>query len=251
MTLRGKKILITGASSGLGRAIALRFAKDGCTLLLTARSEDKLQEVAGEVEQAGSSTFIYRCDLSDEHAVDTMCRAIEEEHGTPDMLYLNAGMGGYTRPGEINYDLVKRTTQLNFLSSVQIADRFIGGMTSRKNGVIVGVSSLADASGFPGSGAYSSTKACFSYWLEALRLELKPFGVKVITIRPGFVDTPMTRKNEFPMPFLMEPEEAAEIMYTKIAAGKTRINYPLFTSAAATLIQCMPRFIFDRLIKPQ
>ncbi|MGD8305666.1 MAG: SDR family NAD(P)-dependent oxidoreductase [Ignavibacteria bacterium] len=221
-----KVILITGASTGIGRALAKVLAKANCSLALIARRGDLLQELAGELYQSNKNVKTYSCDVAVTDDVKKTIADIRKHFGKIDIAVLNAAVGYKTSVDEFETEKVKNLFDINFFGILNVVNEIVPDFIKRKGGVIVGVSSLADSRGWKGSGFYCASKAAVTVLLDNLRLELRPYNVKVLTVKPGFVETPMTSKNEFKMPFLMNPEKAAKIIAKGISKNKRIIQFP-------------------------
>ncbi|WP_337866985.1 SDR family NAD(P)-dependent oxidoreductase [Ignavibacterium sp.] len=246
MNLKNKVVLITGASSGIGEAIAKKFAQEGALIALTARRKEVLDKFAANLE-VKTRVASYKCDVTNVDEVKNVYRQIKIDFGKVDIALLNSGVSFRSSVKEFSSEKAKVTFDTNVLGIINFVEVLLPDFMSERNGVIVGVSSLADSRGFPKSGFYCASKAAASIFLESLRIELKPYNVKVITVRPGFVKTPMTDKNEFFMPFLMEPDKAASIIVNGIKKEKKRIQFPLAISLAVRFLRIMPDFLFEFL----
>ncbi len=246
-----KVALITGASSGIGRALALGLAARGWDLALTARQEDALEAVAAEARGHGVRARLYPCDTTDRAAVTAAAEAALRDFGRIDWLILSAGIAGRARPGDVDADGAAETLNVNVLGALYWIGALLPAMRARGAGAIVGLSSLAAARGLPGSGPYSASKAALSTLLESLRVDLKPAGVRVVTVEPGFVRTPMTDKNRFKMPFLMEAEPAAELILERLARGRSVIRFPWPMALLTRVIRALPVWCYDLVIGSQ
>lgn len=246
MNLKNKVILITGASSGIGEAVAKKFADEGALLALTARRKEIIDKFAQQLE-VRTRVASYKCDVTNPEEVRSVYRQIKIDFGKIDIAFLNSGVSFRSSIKEFSSDKAKQTFDTNVMGIINFVEVLLPDFMSERNGVIVGVSSLADSRGFPKSGFYCASKSAASIFLESLRIELKPYNVKVITVRPGFVKTPMTDKNEFFMPFLMSPERAADIIVRGIKKDKKRIQFPLAISVAVRILKIMPDWLFEYL----
>lgn len=246
MNLKNKVILITGASSGIGEAVAKKFAEEGALLALTARRKDIIDRIAQQLE-VKTRVASYKCDVTNTEEVRNVYRQIKIDFGKIDIAFLNSGVSFRSSVKEFSSEKAKQTFDTNVLGLINFVEVLLPDFMSERNGVIVGVSSLADSRGFPKSGFYCASKAAASIFLESLRIELKPYNVKVITVRPGFVKTPMTDKNEFFMPLLMEPEKAAKIIVNGIKKEKRIIQFPLLISLAVRILRIIPDSLFEYL----
>ncbi|QDU19980.1 SDR family NAD(P)-dependent oxidoreductase [Urbifossiella limnaea] len=200
--------IVTGASSGIGRALAVALARQGRPVGAVARRADLLAELAAEVRAAGGTIETAVADVADRAGLAAAIHGLEQKLGPTDLLIANAGMGGETGAVEMNVPQVEAIMRVNFLGVVYAIEAVLPGMIERRAGHVVGISSVAAYKGLPGAAAYCASKAAVNVYLEGLRIELRKLGVAVTAVCPGFVRTPMVAKNP-PMPFLMEPEAAA------------------------------------------
>lgn len=247
MQLLNKKILLTGASSGIGYSLALKLAEKKNEFYLISRSENKLNELAQKINALGSTAFVYPCDVANREAVRETYNKIKSAHGIPDIAILNSGVSYRTSTSRIELDKGEEIFAVNFFGVVRFCQLLVSDFMKRGNGILVGVSSLADVRGFARSGFYSASKSALSRYLESLRVELKPKGIKVITIRPGFVKTPLTDKNEFRMPFIMDAKESAEIILKGLEKEKDVISFPFIMRLITNLLRYMPQTVFEWL----
>jgi len=245
MDLKNKAVLLTGASSGIGYSLAHHLAKEGCKLALIARRQNLLTKLSEEIK--GDDLITFRCDVGKREQVNEIFGKVRDHFGKIDIVILNAGVSGRVGLKSYNGNKAKEIFNTNTLSIVYAIEQLLPDFMERKDGMIVGISSLADVRGFPKSGFYNASKAAATILLESLRIELKPFNVKVITIKPGFVRTPMTDKNEFHMPFMIDVDNASKIILTGIKNEKRVIEFPLPAVLATKLIKILPNFLFDKL----
>jgi len=245
MGLKNKVVLLTGASSGIGYSLALHLVKEGCKLALIARRENLLNKLSEEIKSDDLETF--QCDVGKREQVTEIFGKIRDHFGKIDIAILNAGVSGRAGLKSYSGNTAKEIFNTNVLSIVYVVEQLLPEFMERKNGMIVGISSLADSRGFPKSGFYNASKAAATILLESLRIELKPFNVKVITVKPGFVRTPMTDKNEFHMPFMINVDKASKIILAGIKKEKRVIEFPFPTMLATKLMKILPNFLFDKL----
>lgn len=246
MNLKNKVILITGASSGIGAAVARRFAEEGALLALTARRKDLIARIAQQLE-VKTRVAAYKCDVRNLDEIRNVYHQIKIDFGKVDIAFLNSGVSLRSDVKNFHSEKAREIFDTNVMGLINCVDVLLPDFMSEKRGVIAGVSSLADSRGFPKSGFYCASKAAASIFLESLRIELRTYNVKVITVRPGFVKTPMTDKNEFFMPFLMEPDKAADIIVNGIKKEKSRIQFPLPISLAVRILRIIPDSLFEYL----
>jgi short-subunit dehydrogenase len=239
------KVFISGASSGIGEALARHYADQGATLGLAARRKDLLQQLAAEFS---SPVSIYPLDVRDSPSLQTAAQDFIARHGVPDILIANAGSGVGTTT-ELAEDLAhfQTTLDVNVMGMVKTFQPFVAAMREQKSGTLVGIASVAGYRGMPGSTAYSASKAAAISYLEGLRIELRGSGVKVCTICPGFIDTPMTQSNPFPMPFIISAEDAATRFARVIAQQRSHATIPWQMAGAGLVLRHLPNWMFDRL----
>jgi len=245
MTFNDKVILITGASSGIGNALAKLLAKENCSLALIARRGDLLKELAGDLKRINDNILTIACDVSNLDEVINSVDKIKNTFGNIDIAILNAAIGCKTNVEEFETAKARKVFDINVFGILNYVEELAPDFIKRKDGMIVGVSSLADSKGWKGSGYYCASKAAATILLDNLRMELKPYNVKVITVKPGFVETPMTSKNKFDMPFLMSAEKAAQIIYKGIQKEKKIIQFPLPMVLAYKLSRIVPDSIIE------
>ena len=236
---------ITGASSGIGRALALRLAKGGDSVALAARRGELLEDLASEIEASGQRALALSCDVASQESVETAVAECVEKLGPIDRLVVNAGVGGPTPGTDFVTRHVERIFQVNLMGAVYTIGAVLPSMVERGSGHIIGVSSVAGYRGLPGVAAYNASKAGFSSLLESLRMDLRPHGIAVTTVCPGFVRTPMTDQNRFKMPFLVEVDDAARIIARAIEARRAFCAFPWPMAFAMSIVRRIPRPIFE------
>lgn len=239
------KVFITGASSGLGAALAAHYAARGAVLGLAARRADKLAEVARVIE---SPTSVYPVDVADREALLAAAADFLARHGTPDIVIANAGISAGTHCGNVaDLAALERVLRTNVTGLAATLAPFVEPMRGRGSGALVGIASVAGFRGLPGNGAYSASKAAAINWLEALRVELHGSGVRVVTVCPGYIETPMTAVNPFPMPFLLTAEAAARHIARAIGRGTAMVVLPWQMRLASLFLRRAPNWLYDRL----
>jgi len=243
-----KVVLITGASSGIGRALASELARRGAALGLLARRAEALQDVAGEIEKAGGRTLAVSADVRDAEGVRVAVMRVEEGLGSIDVLIANAGIGEPTPARELNAQVVADVLSVNVNGAVNCVTAVLPKMLKRGSGHLVAISSLAAYRGLPGSGAYCASKAALSAFFESLRTELQSSGVNVTTIHPGFIDTPMTRGRNQRMPYLLTVERAAQLIVRAIETRRRTYAFPWQLAALARFGTYLPAALYDRLM---
>jgi len=244
-----KLVFITGASSGIGQALAWRYHQAGWRLALTARRTDAIEHWARERGLAGDRYAVYGADVADSDSIIAAGRACLARQGLPDAVIANAGISiGMDTAVRQDIDVMARTFATNTVSLAATFHPFVAGMEQRGSGALVGIASVAGIRGVPGHGAYCASKAAAITYCESLRGELRTRGVKVVTICPGYIDTPLTRRNRYPMPFLMVPEAFAERAFRTIEAGASYRVIPWQMGVVAKLLRLLPNRLFDRAL---
>ena len=238
-------VFITGASSGLGEALAVRYAAAGHTLGLLGRRKDALLALAARVP---GEHHIYAIDIRDREALHAAARHFEQAVGTVDLVIASAGVSAGTLTGEPDdFEVFTEIFATNVFATMATFEPFISGMTQRRAGTLVGMSSVAGVRGLPGAGAYSASKSAVTTYCESLRLELKPRGVAVVTIAPGYVRTAMTARNPYRMPFLMDADDFARRAERAIAKHVSYSVIPWQMGVVARVMRCLPDWLYDRL----
>nr|NMG00449.1 SDR family oxidoreductase [Aromatoleum toluolicum] len=236
---------MTGASSGLGQAFARHYAARGAQLGLVARRADALAQLAAELP---GEHLALPADVGDRDALTRAAEAYLAQVGVPDIVIANAGVsvGTLTECPEdlAAFERVMRTNVNGMVASFQ---PFVEAMRQRGSGRLVGIASVAGIRGLPGAGAYSASKAAAIAYLESLRVELRGSGVRVVTLAPGYIATPMTAVNQYPMPFMLQADEAARRMAKVIAAGRGYAVVPWQMGVVARVLRVLPNPVFDAL----
>lgn len=246
---RYKSILITGASTGIGRQLALDYADTGASVWLLARSENLLHNLAHELRARGGEGHVLVCDATDQKQLLEALERAQSESGGFDLVIANAGWGGRMKyPGDRNIHVFNQVLELNFRAAVHTLEYFAFHMVQAKHGHLVGVTSIAGFRGLPGSAPYSATKAALRTYLEALRFSVQYYGVSVTDIRPGFVKTPLTDKNVIPMPFMVDVAVAGRKIIRAIGRRRKRFTFPWQMAMVVHIGQALPDFIYDWII---
>ena len=244
-TLPPRAVFITGASSGIGAALARHYAAQGATLGLASRRLDALDALVATLP---GRHYLYPLDVANASALASAANDFVAHVGAPDIVIANAGIsvGTLTQEAADN-QAFRRIMETNVLGMVHTFQPFIGVMERQGAGRLVGIASVAGIRGLPGAGAYSASKAAVIAYLESLRVELRSSGIKVVTIAPGYIRTPMTDANNYAMPFMLEADEAARRFALAIEAGKRYTVIPWQMGIVARLMRLLPDCIFDRL----
>jgi len=247
--MRSTTLLITGASSGIGRALAIEYASRGAKVAVAARRADELERTLAEVRAKGGSGIAIPLDVTDTDAVREAVHRADRELGSLDMVIANAGFGDVQHPATVAWDDVARMIRTNVDGSLATLLAAVPIMIAQKHGHLVGISSLAGRRALPGAGAYSATKAALSTYLESLRIDLAPTGIRVTDVQPGFVLTPATEHQTHPMPFRWPVEKAARVIARRLDRAPAMIAFPWQLAALTALARRMPVWAYDRIIR--
>jgi short-subunit dehydrogenase len=249
MNLNKKNVILTGASSGIGFELAKKIASEGCNLALLSRRIDILEKSASELSNSGSRVIAVKCDVSNKEEVAFAFNEVKKTFGSIDIAVLNSGVGSLITVEEFDSNIAKQAFDINIIGMIYCIEALLPDFIKNRSGMIVGTSSLADGRGFPKSGVYCASKAAVSIFLESIRVELIKYNVKVLTVKPGFVKTPMTVQNNSAMPFFMNADKAASIILSGIKKEKRIIQFPLPTVMGIKLLKLLPDAIFDILAR--
>ena len=242
-------VFITGASSGIGQALALRYHAAGFRLALVARRTTEVQAWALAQGMASDRFQIYAADVSDIDAIVAAGQACIAAQGVPDVVIANAGISiGMDTSERSDLDVMRQTLATNNVGLAATFHPFVRAMAQRGSGALVGIGSVAGIRGLPGHGAYCASKAAVISYCESLRGELKASGIQVITICPGYIDTPLTRQNRYAMPFLMSAPDFAQQAFTVIQAGRSYCVIPWQMGLVAKLLRVLPNMVFDKAL---
>lgn len=239
------KVVISGASGGLGLALARHYLERGAIVAAFARRGELLQVLAAEFPD---QVYCYALDVRDAPAVQHAANDFIARAGCPDAVIANAGVstGTLTEYAE-DLDAFQQVMDINVLGMVKTFQPFIAAMRATRQGTLVGIASVAGFRGLPGAGAYSASKAAAISYLESLRVELRGSGVKVVTICPGYIGTPMTALNPYPMPFMLEADEAARRIARAIERQTAFTVIPWQMGLAGRMLRLLPCWLYDRL----
>jgi short-subunit dehydrogenase len=242
-----RSILITGASSGIGTALARAYAEPGIRLVLGGRDATRLEAAAAACRAAGAEVDAEIHDVLDRAGMERWVAAADEARPL-DLVIANAGISGGTGGGTEPAEQVRRIMAINVDGALNTVLPAIPRLVARRHGQIALVSSLAGYRGMPGAPAYCASKAALKVFGEGLRGELAADGVGVSVVCPGYIDTPMTKRNRFPMPLLMDADRAARIIKRGLARNKARIAFPWPMAALVWLLQALPPGLIDRAL---
>ena len=244
-TVDGKRVWITGASSGIGAELARQLVDRGATVAISARRVDRLEEVS-----AGRMTVV-PLDVTDHDAVLAAAEAVRSEIGELDMVVINAGAWTQTKVGAWDAEAFRTQVETNLLGANSTLAATLPRMIERMTGTIVMMASVAGYRGIPGSEAYGATKAALLNLAESLRADLAPVGVTVQWVSPGFVKTELTDRNDFSMPFLIEADAGRPVDHRRAGIRSRRDRFPFRMAASMKLLQLLPHGLWTRIWKRQ
>lgn len=242
-------VFITGASSGIGQALATRYAQAGWRLALVARRGDALRRWATDQGLDAGRCGVYEADVQQIDSIVAAGQACLQAQGLPDVVIANAGISvGVDSAERADLDALRDTFATNTVGVAATFHPFIAPMRQRRSGRLVGIASVAAIRGLPGHGAYCASKAAVVTYCESLRGECRPYGVRVIALLPGYIATPLTARNPYPMPFLMRAEAFADQAWRAIEAGVSYRVIPWQMALVAKLMRLLPDAWFDRAV---
>ena len=244
-----KLVLITGASSGIGEALARHYAAQGWRLALVARRESVIKSWLGPSGISADRYHIYSVDVADVEGMQRLAQDCMARQGVPDVVIANAGISiGVDTSLTVDLEVMARILATNVMGVAATLGPFISAMVARGSGKLVGIGSVAGIRGLPGHGAYCASKAAVISYCESLRGELRHSGVQVVTLCPGYIATPLTQNNGYRMPFLMQPAEFADKAFQAIDAGDSYRVIPWQMGVVAKLLRVLPNTLFDKLL---
>ena len=242
-------VWITGASQGIGEAVAIAMAREGLIVAASARSEERLEALANQSTELKGSIIPYPLDVTDQTAVTETVNKIIEAHGCIDQAILNAGTYISTPATEFTSSAVRQQVELNLMGVCHCLEPLIASMKKQGKGTIAINASLAGYRGLPRAAGYGATKAALINMAESLNTELSEVGIAIKVINPGFVKTPLTNKNRFPMPFLMEVDKAAEVIVKGMKGRQFEIRFPRIFAAILGILRRLPYPLYFWLIR--
>lgn len=247
--MRPRTVLITGASSGIGRALALEYAAPGVSLALLSRREDELLKLQSEVEKKGGRAVPLIVDVCEPAAVREALHRADRELGGLDMVIANAGISSTKAAPLLCFSDVQRVIDTNIVGAFATLVEAIPVMVTHGRGHLVGVSSLAGLRGLPAGAAYSASKAALSTFLDSLRVDLGPLGIFVTDVLPGYVDTPMARRPGVNLPFVWSAEKAAHVIARRLEKNPACIAFPWQTHLAMTVARLLPADVYGAIAR--
>jgi NAD(P)-dependent dehydrogenase (short-subunit alcohol dehydrogenase family) len=240
-----RRIWITGASSGIGRAVALELDRRGATIIASARNRDGLEQLAKD--SGTGRVHPLPLDVTDRKATLAAAQTIRGQFNGLDIAFFNAGTCEYVDVGRFDSAMFERVMQTNFLSMVYGIEAALPLLRQSEHPHLVGMSSTVAYGGLPRAEAYGASKAAIKHMLESLRLDLAPERIPVSVVCPGFVKTPLTEKNDFPMPFAISSERAARYIADGIVAQQHEIHFPKRFSLPFKLLTLLPSRLYAKL----
>jgi short-subunit dehydrogenase len=243
-------VWLVGASSGIGAALASRLLKEGHRVVLSARREEALRDVARTAGQdTATRAFIEPCDVTRRESIRDAYRATREHVGIPDVVISNAGAYEPMDSTALDVDLCRMILDVNLYGAVELTTAVLPDLLQRGSGRLVAVASVAGYRGLPRAAAYCGSKAGLIAFMESVRFDIEPRGVKVTVVNPGFVKTRLTEKNDFKMPGLIGAEKAADYIYRGLRRGKKEIHFPPSFSRMMKLLRVLPYPMFEALVR--
>jgi short-subunit dehydrogenase len=249
MSFANQVAIVTGASSGIGWALAKVLAAQGCKVGLIARRKNRLEQLAGEIAKASGTAATATADVGDRGQVVAAIRDLAARLGPIDLLIANAGVGAPTTLEPFNVPDIEAQLRVNTLGVVYAIEAVLPDMLRRGQGHLAAVSSLAAYTGLPGESGYCASKAAVNTFLDGLRIQLRDRGIAVTTICPGFVKTPMTAVNDFHMPFVLEADEAARRIVRALGRRRKVFNFPWQTAWLMKLTRWVPDWLMARVMR--
>lgn len=242
-------VVLTGACGGIGSALARRYLDAGSRVALLGRDREVLDRLAA---RAPSRARVYTPDVTDPDAMGEVAADWMAAYGVPDVVMANAGVaGGYDTAVRDDLAVMRRMLEINLLGVATTFQPFVASMTDRGSGALVGIASVAGWRGMPGNGAYCASKGGLIRYLESLRAELRPAGVRVVTVSPGYVRTDLVAGNTMAMPGLLDPDDAAARIVAGVARGRSKLTVPRRTGLIARGMSLLPDAVQDRVLLSQ
>ena len=241
-----KKIWITGASSGIGKALALKFSKEGWQVAASARREDLLNEIS----KSNESIFSFPLDVTDSDKCKEVFNKIKEKFNEIDISVFCTGIHDPKSEKKLNLESIKKIMNVNFFGTINSVNSVYEYYREKKSGHISIVSSVAGYRGLPAGGAYCASKAALTNYTESLYFDMKRFNVRVSVVSPGFIKTPMTDQNDFPMPMIVSAEFAADEMFKGLTQSKAfEIHFPKKFTYIMKILKVMPNWLYLKIVK--
>ena len=248
MFWKHKIVFLTGASSGIGEALAIAIAKRGAVVGMLARRAELLKDISRKIERAGGVSRFFAVDITDAEAVAKAAQNLRNEFGRVDIMIANAGIGGNNQAARnFQAQAIKEVIDTNLMGAVNAVSAVLPQMLECKSGHLVAISSLAGFRGLPKSAAYCASKAGMNAFFESVRLDVQDKGVAVSIIQPGFIKTPLTAGRESSMPFLMELDDAIPHFLSAIENRKKFAAFPWQLATIVRAARFLPAFFYDKI----
>jgi short-subunit dehydrogenase len=248
MNWNDKVVFITGASSGIGRGLAVELARRGARVGLLARRADVLADLESEIEKIGGNALVFPADVRDAASVRSAADTLRSKFGPIDVLIANAGVGGKTTDAaQMSPEDVKNVLEINVVGSANSIAAVLPEMVARRQGQLVAISSLSAYRGLPKSAAYCSSKAAVSALFESVRVDLRGRGVDVTIIHPGFIKTPLTAGRKAKLPYLMELDDAVQKIIRAVEKKRKSYAFPWQLASVVRAAMIMPASMYDRI----
>jgi NADP-dependent 3-hydroxy acid dehydrogenase YdfG len=244
-----RTLLITGASSGIGRALALEYARRGAHVAVAARRTTELEALVSDIAANGGKALPLTVDVADAAAAAETVRQAERDLGSLDMVIANAGVAVHKHVSTLEPEQLLHLLKVNVLGAIATLHAAVPIMLSQQRGHLVGVSSLAGRRGLPYSAPYCASKAALSTFLESLRIELHAAGLRVTDVQPGFVETAMTRAGVGPRPFKWTAPKAARVIVRRLERAPAVVAFPWPLDTLSALCRLLPASIYDRAVR--
>jgi len=248
MSFSGQVAVVTGASSGIGWALAPTLAAEGCKVGLVARRREPLADLASQIEKTGGAVAYAIADVAQRDQAVAAIREVAGRLGPVDLLIANAGVGAPTTVEPFNVGDAEKMFRVNVLGVIYSLEAVLPQMIERRRGHLAAVSSLAAYKGLPGESGYTASKAAVNVFMDGLRVQLRSKGIAVTTICPGFVQTPMTEVNEFKMPWLLTAEEAARRIVRALKRKRKVYNFPWQMALLMKCVRWAPDWLLERMM---
>lgn len=245
MDVKNKIIFITGASSGLGKALSERFLENNDCVLMAARRVEEMSDLAKKYPK---HCLPLSCDVTSRESVQAAVKIATAHFGRIDIMVANAGCGYPSGADEFDITVFEKVMAVNYMGALYCFEAVLPQMIKRKSGQIVGISNLASYRGLRGAGAYCSSKAALVSVMESFRMDLKQYNVSATLVCPGFIKTPMTDRNLYKMPFLMPLEKGVDHIYTAILRKKAKYSFPWQMATLVKIGRLLPVWLYDALI---
>ena len=244
-----RTVWCTGGGKGIGRALALRLAREGCRVAVSSRTESDLVALAAEATKCSGEILPFPLDVTDEQAVARAVDNIEKAIGPLELVVFNAGTHIPVRANELSVKPFRDLMEINVMGVVHGLAAVLPRFIERRSGHVAVVASVAGYRGLPTAAAYGASKAALINMAESMKPELDQYGVRISIVNPGFVRTPLTDKNDFPMPFLIEPDDAAERIVRSLARGCFEIAFPRRFVWGLKVLRCLPYALYFPLAR--